>query len=151
MPGASPVTFFKEGVSFRLQHREGLKRWLLRTLKDNKVPVQQISVVFCSDRYLLKLNRQYLRHNYLTDIITFDNSLPGGKMNGDIFISVERVAANAKKFNTTFRDELHRVMIHGVLHLSGYNDKSPGDRKAMREAEEYRLGQRHFLKNSPRR
>ncbi|MCX6274447.1 MAG: rRNA maturation RNase YbeY [Bacteroidetes bacterium] len=140
----SPIHFFKEDVSFRLLKQEELKKWILLAFKKNETTVIDINFIFCSDKYLLKLNKEYLGHNYFTDIITFDNSKENGIVEADIFISSERVMANAKKFKTGFRDELHRVMIHGALHLMGYDDKTAKAEKAMRQAEEYWLSKRNF-------
>jgi len=140
----SPIYFFKEGVSFRLLSQAAVKSWILKAFKENNNTVRDINYIFCSDKYLLKLNKEYLGHNYFTDIITFDNSTEQGMVEADIFISSERVLANAKKFGGTFKDELHRVMIHGALHLMGYKDKNARDEKAMRQAEAYWLGKRRF-------
>ena len=141
-----PVRFYKEGVSFRLQNQDGLKKWILKAVRENKMTAGDINFIFCSDKYLLKLNRDFLNHNYFTDIITFDNSTEKGNAVADIYISVQRVAVNAKKFKSVFREELHRVMIHGILHLAGYSDKSKSGKNAMRSAEDYWLDKRTFLK-----
>ena len=141
-----PVFFFKEGVSFRLTHQEALKKWIVRACRENKATIIGINYIFCSDKYLLRLNREYLNHHYYTDIITFDNSSARGFLEADIFISVDRVRANAAKFKTTFSDELHRVMIHGALHLMGYDDKNAMDEHNMRRAEDYWLAKRRFQK-----
>ncbi|MDR3117932.1 MAG: rRNA maturation RNase YbeY [Mediterranea sp.] len=93
-----------------------------------------ITYIFCSDEKILEINRTYLQHNYYTDIITFDNT-EGNRISGDLFISVDTVATNAEQFNTSYEEELHRVMIHGILHLCGVNDKGPGEREKMEEAE----------------
>src|SRR5689334_17865595 len=119
-----PIDFFKEDVKFRLLHSDDLKQWILKAFGANEKKVQHISYIFCSDKYLLSMNRKFLQHNYFTDIITFDNSTETGKIEADIFISIDRVQANAKEFKTSFKDELHRVMIHGALHLIGFDDKT---------------------------
>ncbi len=137
--------FFKEGVKFRFQNQEALKEWIESAFKKNRTKVESISYIFCDDKYLLKLNKDFLQHNYFTDIITFDNSEQKEKIEADIFISIDRVTANSKKFNTTFQNELHRVMIHGALHLIGYSDKTRKDERVMREAEEYWLNKRNFV------
>lgn len=116
----------------------------MKLFKENKLVVEDINYIFCSDRYLLKMNKDYLSHNYYTDIITFDNSTSQGKVEADIFISSDRVRANAETFKSNFRDELHRVMIHGALHLMGFKDKNAKDEKAMRKAEEFWLAKRRF-------
>ena len=144
MPKESQIDFFKEDVTFRILHSDELKRWILKAFRDNKKKVQHISYIFCSDKYLLLMNKKFLHHNYFTDIITFDNSTEPGKIEADIFISIDSVKANAKNFNTLFKDELHRVVIHGALHLIGYDDKNDANRKKMRQAEDSWLAKRNF-------
>ena len=102
-------------------------------LKEKKV-AKEINFIFCNDNYLQKINEKYLQHKSLTDVITFDHS-QGKNLIGDIYISVERVKENTSKFDTTLKSEVARVMIHGVLHLIGYNDKSKIEKKSMREME----------------
>lgn len=97
-----------------------------------------ISVIFCSDEYLLKINEQYLGHNYYTDIVTFDY-VEKSVISGDLFISVDRVAENAEKYGNSFIEELHRVLIHGVLHLVGYKDKTTEEQSLMRDKEDFYL------------
>jgi rRNA maturation RNase YbeY len=104
--------------------------------KTEKKEIGDLTYVFCSDDYLLSLNQQFLKHNTLTDIITFDYSEGKKELSGEIYISIDRVADNAAKFKTDFQDELHRVMIHGVLHLAGYKDKKPAEKALMRKKEE---------------
>ena len=106
--------------------------------------MKELTYVFCSDAYLLPMNQQYLDHDTYTDIITFDNSEVEGDIVGDIFISVERVRENAAKFNITETDELHRVIIHGALHLLGYTDKSVVTKKKMTQKEDECLAKRTF-------
>jgi probable rRNA maturation factor len=130
-------------VKFKLDKVAGIKKWVEAIAKTEKKTVGGINYVFVGDDELLKLNKQYLKHNSYTDIITFDYS-EGKEISGDIFISVDRVKENAKKFKAKFDDELHRVMIHGVLHLCGYKDKSPKDAKEMRKKEEFSLSKRPF-------
>src|SRR5262245_15923455 len=97
---------------------------MVLAFKEEKKSLKQLNVVFCSDKFLLDINKKFLKHNYLTDVITFQYNKKGAPVEGEIFISVERVKSNAKKFDNTFRDEFHRVLIHGVLHLCGYKDKT---------------------------
>ncbi len=106
-------------------------------LKEQKIK-GDITFVFCSDDYLLKLNKDYLQHDYFTDIITFDYC-EKNIISGDIFISIDRIKENARQYNVTFENELQRVMIHGVLHLVGYKDKSEEEKKIMREKENFYL------------
>lgn len=106
--------------------------------KSEKKLIHQLTYIFTTDDYLFNLNKKHLHHNTLTDIITFDYS-ENGELAGDVFISVERVKENAEKFNTSFTDELHRVMVHGLLHLAGYNDKSKTAKAVMRKKEDSSL------------
>lgn len=102
----------------------------------------QINVIFCSDQYLLQLNKGYLKHDYFTDILTFDLSEGAGPLEGDLFISIPRIRENAKLLKVDFSQELHRVIVHGVLHLMGYSDKKSADKARMREKEDAYLSLR---------
>lgn len=120
---------------FNLHSRTKLKEWIKKTAEQRGKKIGNISYIFCSDDELLQINNQYLKHDYYTDVITFDYS-EGVILNGDIFISIDRVKDNAEQVGVTFEEELYRVMIHGVLHLSGVNDKTEQQAKQMRKAEE---------------
>lgn len=120
---------------FNLHSRTKLKEWINKTAEQREKKIGNISYIFCSDDELLQINNQYLKHDYYTDVITFDYS-EGAVLNGDIFISVDRVRDNAEQVGVSFEEELYRVMIHGVLHLSGVNDKTEQQAKQMRKAEE---------------
>ena len=133
------ITFNYEN-SFFLKDEKFLKVWIENIALEQEFEVGEINYIFCDDEYLHKLNVEFLQHDTLTDIISFDNSL-GKLISGDIFISTERVEDNAKDFKVSFEDELHRVMIHGVLHYMGYKDKSVEDKTAMRNAENSALVQ----------
>ncbi len=109
-----------------------------------KQKLKQLNVVFCSDKYLLGINKKFLQHNFFTDIITFHYNQKRAPIEGEIFISVEAVKSNSKKFDVSFKDELHRVMIHGVLHLCGYLDHTAKAKSAIRKKEDFYLLQRHF-------
>lgn len=122
---------------------EFVKSWVSNTIQEENLKEGNINYIFCDDAYLLDKNIKYLKHNTLTDIISFDYTM-GKLISGDIFISVERVKENAIAFKTTFKDELHRVMIHGVLHYCGYIDKTDADKKLMRSKEDYYLSLRDF-------
>lgn len=125
------ITFYNQDITFNLKNKTGIKKWILHSIKsENKVP-GTICFVFCSDPYLLELNKTHLNHATFTDIITFDYSAETKNISGDIFISIDRVKENAKKFEVAFEDELKRVMIHGVLHILGYKDKTPQQKKKM--------------------
>lgn len=121
---------------FKLSHPKKTAAWIERVVKSEKSGIESLSYVFCSDRYLLGINQQYLDHDTLTDIITFDYSESPKKLEGEIYISIPRVRENASKLGVEFDSELHRVIIHGVLHLVGYKDKSKEDKVEMRRREE---------------
>lgn len=120
-----------------------LKKWIKDVVETHEKKVGKISYVFCSDNYLLDMNRQYLNHDYFTDVITFDNT-EGDKISGEIYISVDRVAENAKTYSTE-TTEIFRVIIHGVLHMLGYKDKTPKDQEVMRAAEDRCLAMPDFM------
>lgn len=134
MSNTSEIFFHKEDISFRFLHKEQIIQWIKEVAKKEKKSIGYINYIFCSDNYLLELNKDYLNHKTLTDIITFDNS-DGTLIESDIFISIERVRENAARFETTFQLELYRVLIHGVLHLCGYKDKKEEEKNLMREKE----------------
>ncbi|MBJ6107511.1 rRNA maturation RNase YbeY [Hymenobacter sp. BT523] len=129
---------------FELADAEELIGWIERVAAVHEHRIVQLTYIFCSDDYLHQLNVEYLDHDTLTDVITFDNSDNADILEGDIFISVERVRDNAHDLGVSFRDELHRVMIHGVLHLLGYHDKDLLSQTAMRKKEDDCLSLRTF-------
>ena len=116
------IHFFWEDVSSNLKQKIRLRNWITNTIKEENKRLGELTFIFCSDTYLLSINQEYLNHNTYTDIITFNNS-GDDRITGDIFISLERVHENALRFKVSEEDELHRVMIHGTLHLLGYTDK----------------------------
>ncbi|AUC85750.1 rRNA maturation RNase YbeY [Polaribacter sp. ALD11] len=127
------ITFNYE-TDFTLENESSLENWIQKIILKHDCEEGEINYIFCDDAYLHKLNVEFLQHDTLTDIISFDNSL-GKLINGDIFISVERVEDNAKDFKVTFLEELQRVMIHGVLHYIGFTDKTEEDQKEMTKQE----------------
>lgn len=132
-----PITFHSEVPGFKVKNQTALKDWIKRTIASERLSSGDLSFIFCSDDYLHKINLQYLNHDTLTDIITFPHDPAQTKVvSGDIFISTERVRENADKFKVDFENELRRVIIHGVLHLCGFKDKSPSEKKKMREMED---------------
>lgn len=137
------ISFTTQNIKFVLKSKGQIAEWIKKIIVAEKKIVGQVNYVFLSDEDLLKTNIEFLNHNTYTDIITFDYC-EDKKINSDILISVDRVKANAKKFNTLFEDELHRVMIHGVLHLCGYKDKSKKDSAIMRQKEALCLSKRRF-------
>ncbi len=120
-----------------------VKPWITQTILNENLKEGNINYIFCDDNYLLEKNIKYLKHSTLTDVISFDYTI-GKVISGDIFISVERVKENANLFKSKFTDELHRVMIHGVLHYCGYNDKTEDEKTLMRSKEDYYLSLRDF-------
>jgi rRNA maturation RNase YbeY len=131
--------FFQNTIS--LKERGKLKLFITLLMKKEGHKPKDISIIFCSDEYLLDINKQHLNHNYFTDIITFDLTPKGDKeTTAELYISTHRVKHNAKDYNTTISNELHRVIFHGILHLCGYKDKSKNDIKIMREKEAHYLG-----------
>lgn len=132
------INFYSEDVDFHLVNEKKTIKWIKDSIKNETKIVGEISYIFCSDEYLHKMNLEYLNHNSFTDIITFDYT-EGNNVSGDIFISIDRVKENAIKFKTIFESELSRVIIHGVLHLIGYKDKSIQDKEQMRSKEDFYL------------
>jgi len=128
------IHFFTEDLEFKLKHKKILKSSLCEVANSHKKQIEELNYIFCSDSYLHSINLQYLNHDTYTDIITFDNSIDK-EIIGDIFISIERVAENAFKFNVTKELELYRIMSHGLLHLCGFKDKKKDDKLKMTEAE----------------
>ena len=133
------VTFNYE-TSFELQGENLLEYWIDTVVSKEGFSIGEINYIFCDDAYLHKLNVEFLQHDTLTDVISFDNTL-GKLISGDIYISVERVEDNATDFKVSFLEELHRVMIHGVLHYMGYKDKSKEEKVKMRNAENKALSE----------
>ena len=129
---------FNYETNFLLENEDGISSWISKVISAEGFKEDEINYVFCDDKYLHKLNVEFLNHNTLTDIISFDYSV-GKIIQGDIFISIERVKDNAKDYKTTFKEELHRVIIHGVLHYCGYKDKTEEDARMMREKENHYL------------
>lgn len=139
----SSIGFYCVQVDFKLDNEIKANQWLRETIRAEGQQHGDISIIFCSDDHLHGLNQEYLAHDTLTDIITFDYSTSEA-ISGDIFISIDRVKENAEKFGQSLSDELCRVMIHGVLHLLGYKDKTPADKAAMTSKEDYYLNLRPF-------
>ena len=119
--------------------------WVTESMKNEDKSIDELNYIFCDDEYLLEINRQYLDHDYYTDVIGFDNS-EDDVLTGDIFISIERIADNAKQNNVSFDNELARVMIHGILHFAGYPDKEEEQKRIMTEKEDFYLNRFQQLK-----
>ena len=133
---------FNYETDFELDNEEQYEDWISRIIESEGFDVGEINYIFCDDEYLHKINVEYLDHNTLTDIISFDYTV-GNLIQGDIFVSVERVQDNANDFNVSFEEELKRVLSHGVLHYCGYKDKSPEDEALMRSKEEEKMQMFH--------
>ncbi|WAC11002.1 rRNA maturation RNase YbeY [Dyadobacter pollutisoli] len=130
------LNFFSEDVDFDLPRPLKTKKWIKKTSESEGYEISDLNYIFCSDEYLLEINKQYLDHDYFTDIITFDNSEEDNILEGDIYISVDRVRENAETFHADFETEMRRVLIHGLLHLMGYEDSDESLKKAMRAKED---------------
>ena len=139
-----PIEFFSEDVEFELENPEQVSEWIATIVAQQGQELSNLTYIFCSDDYLHKINVEYLDHDTLTDIITFNNADEEGTVEGDVFISIDRVRENAKDLGTSFRDETHRVIIHGVLHLLGFTDKSEAEEALMRKQEDSSLSLRKF-------
>jgi len=139
------IGFFEEGISYKLKNKTSVRQWIKDAAQAEGFKLKELTYVFCSDEYLLKINQEYLNHDTYTDIITFDNSDIDKVIMGDIFISIDRIRENAAKFNIPETEELHRVIIHGALHLFGYKDKNPADKRKMTIKEDFYLNKRSFI------
>lgn len=129
------IFFHSEELDFTLPNEDKTSKWVSSIIQHHSKITGDITYIFCSDDYLLKINKEYLNHDYYTDIITFDYS-EKGIISGDLFISIDRVKDNAEQLNQTFESELNRVIIHGILHLIGFKDKTEEEAQLMRQKEE---------------
>lgn len=130
------IRFFNEDVTYKLPQKQATRLWLKRQAEEEGYAVGDLNYIFCSDEYLLQVNKDYLQHDYYTDIITFDQSDEDDKIEGDIFISVDRVTDNAKQHGVSADQEMLRVLAHGLLHLCGYGDKTDEEVVTMRAKED---------------
>jgi len=137
------MVIYNSENNFKLNNSVEISKWIEFVIHQEVSQLGEINYIFCDDSYLLEINIKDLKHNTLTDIISFDYTV-GDIISGDIFISTERVKENADEFNNIFKDELHRVIIHGVLHYCGYKDKTDDEKKEMRSKEDYYLSLRTF-------
>lgn len=137
----SAIRFFSVDITFKHVQSNTIKR-VLKILFDREgILLKELSYIFCSDDYLLAINKQFLKHDYFTDIISFPLSDPSESLEGEIYISIERVRENAEKFKTDFQEEINRVIFHGALHLCGYDDHSEKEQEIMRKKEDEYLTQ----------
>ena len=139
------IAYYTQDTDFVFKGKQFNNKWLRMVAEREIKRIGDISIIFCSDNYILDVNMKYLQHDYFTDVITFDYC-EGDKLSGDLFISVDTVRENAKLYNTDFNDELNRVMVHGILHLIGYDDHSQKDKQLIRKKEDYYLSFREALK-----
>ena len=140
------MIFFNTETEFALNDESQVASWLVNCIEEEEKKQGEVHYVFCDDDYLLEMNVKYLKHNTLTDIISFDYTM-GRLISGDIFISIDRVKENSREFDVSFDDELHRVMVHGLLHFCGYKDKTSREKGLMRSKEDYYLSLRTFNEN----
>jgi len=132
----SMIRFFNEDVDYTLPKKQVTRQWLKRQAEQEGYALGDLNYIFCSDEHVLQVNREYLQHDYYTDIITFDTSESDDRLEGDIFISVDRVADNARQLGVPTEHEMRRVLAHGLLHLCGYGDKTDDEAAAMRAKED---------------
>lgn len=138
------ISYFFEDTDFIFKGKALNNRWLKIVAESEIRRLGQISIIFCSDNYILDINQRFLQHDYFTDIITFDYC-EGDRLSGDLFISVDSVRENAIEYGSSFNDELNRVMVHGILHLIGYDDHTDEDIRQMRSKENYYLALRELM------
>jgi len=136
---SSLIQFFTEEVDFTPEHEPQLLDWIVNAISSEGFDAGVINIIFCNDEYLSELNQRFLERDTLTDVIAFDYRENARDVSGDIFISIDRTAENAMKYGQSFEEETCRVIIHGVLHLCGYSDKSPAEQSLMRSKEDYYL------------
>ena len=140
----SPIAFITEDIDFSLIDQDKIKEWLSRIILKHDFELTELTYIFCSDTYLHQINLDYLDHDTYTDIITFNNADEPGVIESDIFISIDRVKENAETLHIPFADELHRVMVHGILHLLGFDDKTAALKQKMQAEEDISLSLRNF-------
>lgn len=133
------IRFFVEDVHFNLNQKQIIRHWIKNTIREEGFFLSELNYIFCSDKHLLSINQDFLQHDTLTDIITFDFSENTSTIEGEIYISIERIKENALNLNIPLQKEINRVIIHGVLHLCGYGDKSRQEKKKMIQKEDYYL------------
>lgn len=136
------IQFFNQDIEFSLENEKQIIEWIQNTFQSEGINKDiQLSTIFCSDEALLEINQQFLQHDYYTDIITFPIEEDEKHLEAELYISIDRIKDNAQKLKKTFENELHRVIIHGTLHLCGYGDKNPEEEKQMRQKEDFYLNE----------
>ncbi len=139
------ICIVNHDVKTVVRGKKNIYSWLNTVAAKENKQIDSLTIILCSDEFLLEMNRNYLNHDYYTDVITFDLSYTESLINGEIYISIDRVNENAFLFNQSVKDELHRVMIHGLLHLCGYKDKTTYQKSLMRKKEDEYLNERKFI------
>ncbi len=139
LQSAGGISFFTDGITFSLRNKLATRKWLGRVARSHKIKISSLTYVFVSDSILAEMNYRFLNHNTLTDVITFPRGKSTSSISGEIYISIDRIRENAKMFDESIKDELARVMAHGLLHLCGFKDKTAADLKTMRRQEEKAL------------
>jgi rRNA maturation RNase YbeY len=148
MPSESKICFFSQDVKTSLVNRTRLKKYIESIFKKEGKKLEYLNCIFCTDKALLEMNRKYLKHDFYTDIITFDLS-KNGAVRAEIYISIDRIRENVLKLGISFKSELHRVIFHGVLHLCGYNDKTKAEMDKIRAQEDHYLKKYNLRLSSP--
>ena len=138
------VSYYTQDIDFTFKNKAANNQWLKVVAESEIRMLGQISIIFCSDNYILDINMKYLQHDYFTDIITFDYC-KGDKLSGDLFISIDSVRENARLYDVDFQEELYRVIVHGLLHLIGYDDHTKAQKAQMRAKEDYYLSLREAM------
>ena len=136
---AGSIRFHTEDCSFQLKQKRKIRLWLSKVIHKNKLKYTDLNFIFCSDEYLLEINKYYLHHDFYTDIITFPLDETEEELTAELYISIDRIRDNAETLNISFEEELHRVIIHGVLHLCGLGDKTEEEEQEMRKKENFHL------------
>lgn len=137
------INFYFINCKYNIRDRKGIKEAIAHLIRKERRELTSLNCIFCSDAYLLEMNKKYLKHNYFTDVLTFDMSNQKEKIEGEIYISIDRVLDNARNMNVSQREELCRIVFHGTLHLCGYSDKKRADKKLIRKKENEYLA--HYL------
>ena len=138
------VSYYTQDIDFTFKNKAANNQWLKVVAESEILRLGQISIIFCSDTYILDINMKYLQHDYFTDIITFDYC-KGDKLSGDLFISIDSVNENARIYDVDFQEELYRVIVHGILHLIGYDDHTKAQKAQMKAKEDYYLSLREAM------
>ncbi|MCD4772050.1 MAG: rRNA maturation RNase YbeY [Bacteroidales bacterium] len=142
------INIFTQGIKFTIEKEKEFKDWIIEVIVNEGKNTGEINFIYCSDKYLLEINKKFLQHDFYTDIVTFDNSEKANEISGDIFISYERVVENAVKLSELLEYEISRVTIHGILHLIGYNDSNSKEIEEMRNKEDQYIFQKKFKFNN---